>query len=371
MAAPLRIHWCSPLDSGQKKASEQYQTGALDFDGIVDFAQEADALGIDSLLMGISYHMPDPLPMIGALVRETERVKFILAYRPGLLSPTLFAQIVNTVSWMSNKRIALNLVAGISPDEQAFYGDFLQHDDRYRRADEFLDVLHRFWRGETPLTYEGKHYTIRNAQLGLPFKDGERPYIYLSGASEIAQRTAMRHGDCWLRYGDTPEGIAKASASVLESGCEVGIRMHVLARPTREEAIAEIAAMMENPDEQHRAWVEKFVARCDSEAVKTSFRLAEGAPADWLSPMLWSGAVAYRGGPALCVAGSYAEVADYLLEYKALGVSSFIFSGWPTRDEMRRFCQHVLPLIRAREAQQAIASAAPGVAAATGAKVHA
>ena len=70
----LRIHWCSPLDSGQQKASEKYDTGALDFAGIVDFAKEADELGIDSLLMGISYHMPDPLPMIGALVRETDRV---------------------------------------------------------------------------------------------------------------------------------------------------------------------------------------------------------------------------------------------------------------------------------------------------------
>jgi len=122
---PLRIHWCSPLDSGQQKASEKYNTGRLDFAGIVDFAQEADELGIDSLLMGISYHMPDPLPMIGALVRETRNVKFILAYRPALLHPTLFTQVVNTISWMSDKRISLNLVAGISPDEQAFYGAVL------------------------------------------------------------------------------------------------------------------------------------------------------------------------------------------------------------------------------------------------------
>lgn len=113
--AELKFHWCSPLDSGQQKATEKYRSGELDFDGIVDFAQEAEQLGVDSLLMGISYHMPDPLPMIGALVRETERVKFILAYRPGLLGPTLFTQVVNTISWMSDGRISLNLVAGISP----------------------------------------------------------------------------------------------------------------------------------------------------------------------------------------------------------------------------------------------------------------
>lgn len=347
---PLRIHWCSPLDSGQQKASDKYDTGRLDFAGIVDFAQEADELGIDSLLMGISYHMPDPLPMIGALVRETRNVKFILAYRPGLLHPTLFTQVVNTLSWMSNKRIALNLVAGISPDEQAYYGDYVAHDGRYARTCEFIEILRRFWAGETPLSHHGDFYQLDNAQLGLPFKDLERPRLYLSGASGIAQQVAVSHSDCWLRYGDTPEGIAEAAREVLATGCSVGIRMHVLARETRDEALAEVEAMMENPDQQHREWVRQFVARCDSEAVKTSFRLAEGAHHDWLSPMLWSGAVAYRGGPALCVVGSYEEVAAYLLEYKKAGVSEFIFSGWPTRDEMRRFCQHVLPRLRELEA---------------------
>lgn len=354
----LAFHWCSPLDSGQQKASEKYHAGALDFDGIVDFAREAEDLGVDSLLMGISYHMPDPLPMIGALVRETRRVKFILAYRPGLLSPTLFAQVVNTVSWMSDGRISLNLVAGISPAEQAYYGDFLAHDDRYARSNEFLDVLHRFWRGENPVTYDGQHYRIVEAQLGLGYKGGGRPIIYISGASEVAQQTAINYGDCWLRYGDTPEGIAAAVAPLLDQGCRVGIRMHVLARQTRDEALATLEEMMQDPDEEHRAWVTKFVGTSDSVAVKNSFRLAAKADNDWLSPMLWSGAVAYRGGPALCVVGSYREVADYLYEYKAAGVSEFIFSGWPTRDEMRVFYTRVLPLIREREKTEGAVQAA-------------
>ncbi len=356
-AGDLRFHWCSPLDSGQKKATEKYQTGDLDFDGIVDFAQEADVLGVDSLLMGISYHMPDPLPMIGALVRETERTTFILAYRPGLLSPTLFTQVVNTVSWMSDGRISLNLVAGISPAEQAYYGDFLAHDDRYARSNEFLDILHRFWRGESPLTHHGEHYRIEEAQLGLGYKGGGRPAIYISGASGVAQKTAIAYGDCWLRYGDTPEGIARAAEPVLAQGCRVGIRMHVLARETRAEALADLEGMMRDPDEQHRAWVSDFVSKSDSEAVKTSFRLADQASEDWLSPMLYSGAVAYRGGPALCVVGSYQEVADYLYRYKAAGVSEFIFSGWPTRDEMRIFYTHVLPLIRRHERDEPTTSA--------------
>jgi alkanesulfonate monooxygenase len=349
---PLRIHWCLPRGDGNTKAAENDLANELNLDGMVGFAQEAEELGIDSLLMGIGCHLPDPLPLLGALARETRRVTFMLAYRPGLLPPTLFVQVVNTVSWMADGRISLNIVAGISPAEQAYYGDFQSHDGRYRRTDEFLGLLHRFWRGESPISHEGEFYRIEGAKLGLPYKRQQRPRIYISGASAEAQETAVTQGDCWLRYGDTPEGIAAASRGVLGAKRDIGIRMHVLARPTRAEALAEIETMMLNPDEKHRKNVQQFVAACDSEAVKTSFRLAAAATNDWLSPMLWTGAVAYRGGPAMCVAGSYQEVAEYLLAYKRAGVSEFIFSGWPTRGEMRRFCQHVLPAIRELEAAE-------------------
>ncbi|MEU2063702.1 LLM class flavin-dependent oxidoreductase [Streptomyces sp. NPDC013455] len=346
----LRFHWGSALDSGQKKSTEKYRSDVLDLDGALDFAREADELGVESLLMAQSWSLPDPLPLIGAMVRETSRVRFILAYRPGLLSPTLFTQIVNTVSWMSEGRIALNLVAGISPVEQAYYGDFLAHDERYARAGEFLDVLHRLWGGKAPLTYEGAHYRLEDAQLGLGFHGGGRPEIYISGASEVARRTALDYGDCWFRYADTPAAIAELTGPFREAGREVGLRMQVLARPTREEALADLAEVMRDTDDDHRAFVAEFVAAADSQAVRTSFRLAEQSAHGWLSPMIYTGAVAYRGGPALCLVGSYAEVADHLMEYRAAGVSQFIFSGWPARDEMRRFFTGVLPLVRQREA---------------------
>lgn len=231
--AELRFHWGSSLDGGQKKATEKYMSELLDLDGAIEFAKDADALGVESLPMAQSYALPDPLPIIGALLRETQRVKFILAYRPGLLSPTLFTQIVNTVSWMSEGRIALNIVAGVSPAEQAYYGDFLAHDERYARADEFLQILHALWDGRGPLTYTGEHYRLADARLGLGFKGGGRPEIYVSGASAVAQRTAIRHGDCWFRYADTPEEIAKAVEPVVAEGREAGLRMQVLARETR------------------------------------------------------------------------------------------------------------------------------------------
>ncbi|TWF97118.1 LLM class flavin-dependent oxidoreductase [Kitasatospora viridis] len=353
----LRFHWGSALDDGQKKSAERYDFRVLDLEGAIDFAREADKLGVESLLMAQSYDLPDPLPLLGALVRETENVKFILAYRPGLLSPTLFVQIVNTLSWMSGGRIALNLISGISPVEQGYYGDFVAHDGRHERSREFLHVLHELWRDDQPVNFEGEHYRIAQGQLGLPHYGGGRPKIYVSGASQIAQDTSLEYGDCWFRYADTPEKIAQEVGPLLARGGRVGLRMQVLARPTREEALADLAEVMGGADEAHREWVAQFVAAADSEAVKNSFRLADEAGHGWMSPVLWSGAVAYRGGPALCIVGDYEEVADYLMRYKAAGVSEFIFSGWPARDEMQHFFTRVLPLVRERERAAAAADA--------------
>ncbi|GAB4182655.1 MAG: LLM class flavin-dependent oxidoreductase [Wenzhouxiangellaceae bacterium] len=339
----LKFHWASPLDSGQQKAAGDYSTGAFDLEGLIEFSQAAESAGISSLLMGISYHMPDPIALIGALARETTTVKFILAYRPGLVSPTLFAQMVNTISWINNGRIDLNIVAGISPAEQAYYGDYCDHAQRYRRTSEFLQIASQLWSADQPVSYDGEFYRITEAELGLSFKDNRKPFIYLSGGSSAAQQVAARHADCLLRYGDAPDKLKQQAQEVHASGIQFGIRMHVIARETQQQAHAFIAEMMRDPDEAHKAEIADFVAKCDSEAVRKSFDLAEQAEGEWLTPMIWSGAVAYRGGPALSIVGSYQQVAEYLLEYRRAGIDEFILSGWPTRDEMERFCKEVLP----------------------------
>ena len=348
----LKFHWAAPSDSGQQKPTGQYNEGQLDVDAIVGFAQAAEKAGIESLLMGISFHMPDPVPLLSVLLRETSKIKFILAYRPGLISPTLFAQIVNTLSWIGKSRVDLNIVAGISPAEQAYYGDFCDHSQRYARTDEFLEVSGALWQAKAPYSFKGEFYHIKEAELGLKFESGDRPGIFVSGSSQAATDIAIKHADCLLRYGDTPENLIAQAESLHMQGLKLGIRMHVIARETREEALHSITKMSENPDEAHRAEIAEFVKKCDSHAVKKSFELAAQSSDDWLSEMVWSGAVAYRGGPALSVVGSYDEVAAYLKRYREAGVDEFILSGWPTRDEMEIFSREVLPRYHQLEDQR-------------------
>ncbi len=104
---------------------------AVDMPGWVRFARQAEESGIDSVLISFSRYEPDPLLVACALGRETERLKYIVAFRSGLHQPGAFVQMVNTLSQLIGGRVSLNLVAGSSREEQHGYGDFLAHDERY------------------------------------------------------------------------------------------------------------------------------------------------------------------------------------------------------------------------------------------------
>lgn len=350
---PLVFHWNLPIEGIKAKEAEATVSGAIDYDCLKDFVKTADELPIDSLLTPFGFHMPDPIPLLAALSNVGSRVKFMLAYRSGLMSPTLFTQQINTLSHLLKGRLHLNMIAGFSPAEQAYYGDHLTHDDRYERASEFMTVCHALWNSQNGVNFKGKHYDIRDGKINTRFwaseSDQVRPRVYLSGNSKVAELTAQNHADSWLRYGDTPEKIAEAA---VKSKLPLGLRMSVIARRTREEAMEAAYKVIENPDLKWKEFIKNFIESCDSKAVKDTHSLAEKTASEWLSPTIWTGAVPYRGGPALAVVGSYEEVALTLLEFKESGVQEFILSGWPTQKELAGFCNGVVPIVRKLESLQ-------------------
>lgn len=353
MRRPLRFHWVLPLDGEKQKASNKTQSGVPNLKEMAEVCKTAEASGIDSLLVAFGFHMPDPIPVVASLALTTEKIKFMIAYRSGIISPTLFVQQINTLSAISAGRVSLNMVAGISPTEQAYYGDFLTHDDRYSRADEFIELSRSFWNTISPVNYVGNHFKVVNAKLSTPWiGEAGGPEIYVGGNSKLAEEVARKHAKCWLRYADTPENIAKASAPLLEDGLEVGLRLSVICRPTREEALQAAYGMIENPDLSWKEFIKGFVASCDSVAVKSTFDLAAKADGGWLNSTLWTGIVPYRGGPAICLVGTPEEIAQAILAYKDAGVSQFIFSGWPNQPEIDHFGRQVIPRVRSLEALQ-------------------
>jgi len=352
---PLRFHWRLPYAGetfgfARTDQARAPQIGLPDPEAQADFCRRAEESGIDSLLLDFGFGKPDPMLLAAALGPSTEKLKFIVAYRSGLFAPTMFVQQLNTLSSLINGRVSLNIVAGYSPSEQAGYGDFLSHDERYARTEEFLAICRAFWERQTEIEFSGCYYRLERGSLKTPFVSCERrfPEIFVGGGSEQAKRLAVNHGTCWMQLADAPEKLSRAVSEVREKGIEAGLRLSVIARHTRDEALrAAYALTASNLESERNVKGESdFIKRTDSVSFKAAYRLGDK---EWAAPCLWTGAIRSHGSTAIALVGAAEEVANAILEYGRLGISQFILSGWPKLDEMIYFGRAVLPVIRDRE----------------------
>jgi alkanesulfonate monooxygenase len=260
----------------------------------------------------------------------------------------MFVQQLNTLSTIIDGRFSLNIVAGHSPQEQRGYGDFLPHDDRYARTEEFLAVCNEFWLGTQPVDYRGAHYTIEQGRVNTPFHSPheQRPEIYVAGNSPQAREVAIRQGSCWMLMAETPEKMRVATPQVLAAGKTVGVRLCIIARKTREEARRAAYQLVENAM-RDRQLESSFISNSDSPTLRERYTSAGGE--EWLTPVIWNGALRSHGPAATSLVGSADDIAETILDYAAAGVTQFIFSGWPKLEEMLFFASEVLPLVRKSE----------------------
>ena len=339
----------TPLEAARyriQSTCDSSPAGRPDMEGWEYFAQRAEAAGIDSILISFSRHEPEPLVVSCALGRATTKLKFIAAYRTGLIEPTIFVQQVNTLSALVDGRLSLNIVAGSSKEEQYGYGDFLAHDERYARAEEFLAVCHAFWRNKDEVNFNGKYYRVEKGKLHTPFvaPDRSTPEIYISGHSEPSARLACSQGSCWLRVVDTPQNLEPVVARARMCGIAVCLRMCLVCRPTRAEAIRIVESLL--PDDKSESTVE---LKDDSQMYHEAKAVASDSY--WLNDSIWTGFVPHYGPVWTTLLGSPEDLAEAFLAYKKIGVTEFIISGWPEVDEMENFGREVLPLVREAEQQ--------------------
>ncbi|HYH08125.1 MAG TPA: LLM class flavin-dependent oxidoreductase [Thermoanaerobaculia bacterium] len=350
---PLRFHWSlsSAGDKLRRSRARTVLSAVPNLDELTRFCEHAEACGFESLLTAFSFARPDPLTLAAALGMRTKHIKFMVAVRSGLHAPPLFVQQVNTVAAMTNGRICINVVGGHTPDEQKYYGDFLSHDERYARTDEFLTICRGLWRQEHPVTFEGTYYRVEESRINVPFvaPDRSAPEIFLGGNSEQAEALAIAHADCLWRMPEPVEQVAAAAARIRAHGKEVGLLTSIIARPTRAEALQAAHNLVAEVGVEARETHHRIEQRMDSVAFRKMY--TEANASEWPAPYLWTGAVPYFGAPSIAIVGSVDEVAEALLAYKSVGVSQFLFLGWPDLEEMTIFSEQVLPRVRALEAE--------------------
>ncbi|MEV6521361.1 LLM class flavin-dependent oxidoreductase [Longispora sp. NPDC051575] len=315
-------------------------------------ARTAEQLGFVGALTPTGAWCEDAWLSTAMLTEVTERLKFLVAFRPGLLSPTLAAQMAATFQRHSDGRLLLNVVVGGEPHEQRAYGDFLDKDARYARGGEFLDIVRALWRGGS-VDYAGEHLRVEGATL--PRVPDPVPPVYFGGSSPAAGPVAAKHADVYLTWGEPPAQVAeklawiRALAAAEGREPRFGIRLHVIARDTADEAWAQARKLLDGISDADIAAVQAGLARSESEGQRRMLAL-HGGRRDSLqvAPNLWAGVGLVRGGAGTALVGSHTEIADRIAEYAALGVSEFILSGHPHVEEAYWFGEGVLPILRER-----------------------
>jgi len=355
----MRFHW-RLLQGGETGGDTRAAGAAREATGLPDlehqlaFCRAAERAGISGLLTDVGAAKPDPILLATALGLDASTVEFIVAYRSNFCSPTLFVQQLNTLSGLIDGRLSLNVVAGHSPAEQRYYGDFLPHDERYARTAEWLHVSRRLWQSDGPVSFDGRYFKVEDAVLNTPYSSPQRsfPEIFIGGGSDQARQLAIDEGTLWMRLADAPEKVAESAAPVLAAGKEVGLRLSIVCRPSREEALKAAYARLTSLDPQRAEHQREkdFMQGSDSVSIKKTYRLAD---VEWLTPWLWTGLVRSHGAPAVAMVGDPEQLAEAFIEYGRAGVSQYIISGWPKLDEMVFFGDEVLPRIRARERESA------------------
>jgi alkanesulfonate monooxygenase len=368
----MKIFWFIPTHGDGRYLGTAEGGRNLDFDYLRQVAVAADTQGFYGVLLPTGRSCEDAWVVASSLIPETNRLRFLVALRPGLVSPTLGARMCVTFDRLSRGRLLINVVTGGDPVELAGDGVFHNHDERYEVTDEFLTIWRDLLSG-TPkeVNFDGKHLRVRGASTLIPGVQRPYPPLYFGGSSPAGIEVGAKHVDVYLTWGEPPAQVAAKIADVRvaaeKAGRNIrfGIRLHVIVRETDEEAWRAAARLVSRLDERTIQRAQKTLVRQDSHGQRRmlAFQTSNGGDlsreALEISPNLWAGIGLVRGGAGTALVGSAETVAARIQEYHELGIENFIFSGYPHLEEAYRVAELLFPRLPLRHGDPSRAETSP------------
>ncbi|MEH2410440.1 FMNH2-dependent alkanesulfonate monooxygenase [Nostoc sp.] len=345
----MQLLWFIPTHGDGRYLATATGGRAVSFPYLRQIAQAVDDLGYTGALLPTGRSCEDAWIVASTLLSLTRQMRFLVAIRPGLVSPGVAARMAATFDRLSGGRLLINVVTGGDPVELAGDGLHLDHDQRYELTDEFLTVWRAIASGEQA-NLQGDYLNIQDGKLLFPPVQKPYPPLWFGGSSAVAQKIAAKHIDVYLTWGEPPAQVAEKIASVrrlaLSEGrtLRFGIRLHVIVRETESEAWDAANDLIRYVDEEAIAKAQKAYARMDSEGQRRMTQLHHGnREALEISPNLWAGVGLVRGGAGTALVGDPQTVAARILEYADLGIESFILSGYPHLEEAYRVAELLFP----------------------------
>jgi len=353
IAVPSQVNvlWFLPTHGDGRHLGTTIGGRATDIRYLRQVAQAADDLGYFGVLLPTGRSCEDSWVVASALAPQTERLRYLVAVRPGLQSPTVAARMTATLDRVSHGRLLINVVTGGDPVENKGDGIFLSHDERYEVTREFLAVYGELLSGGN-VDHHGKHLTIEDGRLMFLPVQRPRPPLYFGGSSAAAVDVAAETVDKYLTWGEPPaqvaEKIGSVAARAIQRGRRLsfGIRLHVIVRETNAEAWNAADDLIRHLSDETIANAQSIFARMDSVGQRRMLELHGGRRDNLeISPNLWAGVGLVRGGAGTALVGDPETVAVRIKEYIALGIDTFILSGYPHLEEAYRFAELVFPLL--------------------------
>jgi alkanesulfonate monooxygenase len=334
------------------------------------FARAHEDAGFDRILIGYGSGYPEGTQVAAYAAAHTERISLLIAHRPGFVAPTLAARQFATLDQFSGGRVAVHTITGGNNAEQRRDGDYLEKDERYERTDEYLGILRQTWESEGPFSHEGKYYRFEDHHAET--KPAHRIPLYFGGSSEAAYRVGGKHADTFALWGEplkeTAEQIASVRAAAKAAGRTelpgISVSFRPILAATDELAWERAEGILETINSgagffstKRRAWV---ASGRQPENTGSQRLLAAANRADKHDRALWTATAKATGagGNTTALVGSPETVAQALLDYVDIGVTTILIRGYDPLNDAVDYGRELLPLVREEVARRDAAAAA-------------
>lgn len=348
---PLRFAYWVPNVSGGLVVSTIAQRTNHGIDYNIEAARAAEANGFDYALTQVRYlasygadEQHEAVSFSLALLLATQRLKVIAAVHPYFWNPGVLAKLAATGAAASGDRLALNVVSGWFKAESIALGEpWLDHEERYRKAEEFIRVLRGAWT-EDEFTFKGDFF--RTEKLTFRPQPTVQPEVFQGGNSTSARKMAGRVSDWYFMNGTSLAGAAEQVDEVGGYAAEHGRRIRfglngfAVVRDTEEEAVEVVDEIITKAD------VEKV--RGFGEAVKQAGQASSDRKGMWADSE-FKDLVQYNDGFRTGLVGTPESVARRVLAYKLVGVDLLLLGFLHVKEDVEAFGQRVIPLVRALE----------------------
>jgi alkanesulfonate monooxygenase len=340
------IGWIAP-----RVSSELIPPSGPPFDAavIAETARIHERAGFDRVLIGYFSDAPDGFLVGAHAASVTDRLRLLLAHRPGFVAPPVAARKLATLDQLSNGRLAVHIIAGGSDAEQAKDGDWTDHDARYRRCAEYLSLLRRTWTEPAPLNHEGEFYRTRGTYSEVRCRQQPHVPIYGGGGSDAAIGALAPHVDVFMLWGEPLRDTALFMDRVRREAALNGRNpsFSLSTRPIL--AATEGAAWDRAKNILDRVLLNRGGAPAPQRQNVGSQRLLQAAAeAEVYDTCLWTPLAVATGaqGNSTALVGTPEVVAQALFEYYKLGATSLLIRGYDPRPDAVHYGEELIPRVR-------------------------